>query len=162
MKKMLLLFVILSVFYCIGVYAQKKYGYTVLYLRCGNEEPSKNKVYYSPIIELDRLNFPKFTEGMDPNFPKFSVRYYNYAIAKWFETYLKAQYGVAVNDPEHYQRKATSMVYDNKSDGSCNSDKTEPGCFFTDQQKLILIRKNAITESKLSKNNTTICQVIGL
>src|SRR6187401_1561228 len=85
-------------------HAQIKYGYTVLYARCGGDDSQRDKVYFSPIIELDRLNFPKFTDGVDPAIPRLSIRYYNYAIAKWFEIYLKDKYRIAVNDPEKYER----------------------------------------------------------
>lgn len=133
----------------------------MLYVRCGNNEPLKNKVYFSPIIELNQLNFPKYTDGVDPAIPKFSVRYYNYAIAKWFEIYLKEKYRIAVNDPEQYERNSISAVY-NKISSNCNGDKTEPACFFTDKEELKRIRQQAITDSKLPAYEPSICEVISL
>lgn len=142
--------------------SQIKYGYAVLHLRCGNADPQRNKVYYSPIIELDRLNFDKYTKGVDPSFPKYSVRYYNYAIAKWFEIYLQEHYNIAINDIEKYERNATCVVLNDKLKADCNADKTNPDCFFTDKQKLSLLRNTAISESKTPIHENDFCEVIAL
>ncbi|MEP7109814.1 MAG: hypothetical protein ABI760_17595 [Ferruginibacter sp.] len=162
MTKILMLAALTTGIFCFRSYSQIKYGYAVLYLRCGKEDPERNRIYYSPVIELDRLNFDKYIDGMDPAFAKYSVRYYNYAIAKWFELLLKEQFHIAVNVPEKYERNATSVVFDNKNDGSCNDDKTNPGCFFTDKKRLLTKRNNAINEDKLPQHNNAICEVINL
>ncbi len=139
-----------------------KYGYAVLYLRCGNDDAHRNKVYFSPVIELDRLNFKKYTDGMDPTFPLYSVRYYNYAITRWFEIFLKEKYQVAINDPEKYERYDTCVVFNNINYGSCSSIKTDPGCFFTSKQQINMLRDQAITESKKPDHQSDICEVIVL
>lgn len=160
MKKLLLLTLLpVIIFYCSAA-AQMKYGYAVLYLRCGNDDAQRDKVYYSPIIELDRLNFNKYTEGVDPEFTKYSVRYYNYAIAKWFEYFLKDRYHISINDAEKYERNSISVVlYDG---GGCSGDKTGTGCFFTNRQQLIRQRNKAIEEIRLPKNETEVCEVVVL
>ncbi|MEO5891549.1 MAG: hypothetical protein ABIQ31_14960 [Ferruginibacter sp.] len=82
MKKVLLLTVLLASIVSFKSSAQKKYGYTVLYFRCGDADAERDSIYYSPVIELNTLNFPPHTEGMDPAIAPYSVRYYNYALAK--------------------------------------------------------------------------------
>ena len=99
---------------------------------------------------------------MDHSIPRNSVRYYNYAIARWFESYLKQRYGIAANDPEKYERNAMSVVLDQKSSEDCDLQKTSAGCFFTNKQKLIEQRNSAILESKLPANANLICEVIAL
>ncbi|MCW3092414.1 MAG: hypothetical protein JWP81_3483 [Ferruginibacter sp.] len=162
MTKILLLIVLLSGICGSRLYAQKKFGYAVLHLRCGAGDPDRNRVYYSPVIELNSLNFDKYTNGMDPAIPRFSVRYYTYAIDKWFEMYLSDKYRVMVNHPDKYERNATSVIFDENNKAHCNDDKTDPGCFFTDKQKLIMHRNKAIAESKLPKHENEICDVISL
>ena len=162
MKKILLLIVLLSTIFCHRGLSQMKYGYAVLHLRCGNDDAQRNRVYFSPVIELDRLNFEKYTDGMDPSFPKHSIRYYNYAITRWFEIYLKEKHRVHINDPEKYERYDTCVVFDNINSGYCSSIKTDPGCFFTNRQQLTMLRESAITESKKPEHQDDICEVIVL
>ena len=155
------LLILLSTFTCcLPSNAQKKYGYAIIQIRCGKQDPQRNRVYYSPIIELNSLNFEQYTEGIDTSIPTYSVRYYNYAIAKWFEEHLKRQYRIAINDPEKYERGATMVVYNRE--GECNADKTSLGCFFTNKDQLAAQRKTAIGESKLESNSGNICEVIEL
>lgn len=161
MKILLFISLLTGIFFCHS-YSQKKYGYAVLHLRCGGEDPQRNRIYYSPVIELNQLNFGRYTDGVDPTFTKYSVSYYNYAIAKWFELLLKEQYRIAVNDAEKYERNATCVVFDDKNNGDCSEKKTDPACFFTDKKKLIIHRNNAIHESRLTKNKNDICEVINL
>ncbi len=162
MKKILLLIVLLSFIFCYPAWSQMKYGYAVLHLRCGNDDSQKNRVYFSPIIELDRLNFEKYTDGMDPSFPKYSIRYYNYAITRWFEMYLEEKHKVYVNDPEKYLRYDTCVVLQNKSSGSCTGDLTNADCFFTNKQLLKIIRDHAIAENKKPEHQSDICEIIVL
>ena len=144
MPTILLLVALLAGIFCSRSYSQIKYGYAILYLRCGKEDPERNRIYFSPIVELDRLNFDKYTDGMDPALPKYSVRYYNYAITKWFEIFLEDEYRVAVNHPEKYERRDSCVIFNDMNNGDCNGDKTNPGCFFTDKQKILTSRNNAI------------------
>lgn len=142
--------------------AQKKYGYTMLHLRCGDRDAQKDKVYFSPVIELNIVDFPKYTKGMDYTIHKYSVRYYNYAIARWFEFYIYQHHGIAVNDPEKYERNAVSVVLDEKSEGGCDLQKINADCFFTDKNKLEAQRNAAILESKQPANANLICEVVAL
>lgn len=162
MKKAIIFIAVLAFLACFQSYSQKKYGYTVIHLRCDQQDPYRDRIYFSPIIELNQLNFDRYTKGIDPTFPKYSVRYYNYAIAKWFEIFLEEQYGILVNDAEKYERNATCVVFDQKNNNDCNNEKTHPGCFFTEKQKLIAIRDNAIHDSKLPTHAHEICEVIAL
>ncbi|MEO6546520.1 MAG: hypothetical protein ABIN94_00920 [Ferruginibacter sp.] len=159
MKKALLLFVLLAGVFSTLCYSQKKFGYAVLYMRCGKNEPQKNQVYYSPVIELNVLNFNKYTDGVDPAIPKYSVRYYTYAIDKWFEIYLKDKYEVLVNDPDKYERNATSVIFDEQNKARCNDDKTSEECFFSDKEKIAVHRKNAIAEARLPIHQNEYCGV---
>ena len=160
MKKIAMLTVLSVLLFCSCCNAQMKYGYAVLHLRCGNNDAQRNTVYYSPVIELDRLNFEKYTKGVDPSFPLYSVRYYNYAIARWFEIYLLEHRKIAFNDPEKYERNVAFNVFDDK--GNCNADKTDPDCFFTDKQKIIKHRNNGISESRSAVHENDFCGVIAL
>lgn len=129
-------------------------------LRCSKNDANKNKVYYSPVIELNGLNHKKYTEGMDSSIPEYSTRYYNYAILKWFEALLKDKYNIVLNDPEKYERQSTAVVY-NKS-ANCNEHKTELACFYTDKAQLTAIRNDAINENKQLKNSNNFCEIIEL
>lgn len=162
MTKILLLIALLVIILCCQSYSQKRYGYAVLHLRCGKEDPEKNRLYYSPVIELNILNFDKYTDGVDPAFPKYSVSYYKYAIARWFELLLKEKYQIWITDPEKYERNVTTVVFDDKNNGDCKDGKTNTGCFFTDKQKLTTKRTNDISESNSPQNNHMICEVIAL
>ncbi|MBC7888003.1 MAG: hypothetical protein H7Z13_08930 [Ferruginibacter sp.] len=161
MLKSLMFILLLISLFSSPTYSQKRYGYAVLYLRCGNTDPQRNRVYFSPVIELNTLNFTRYTVGMDPAFSKYSVRYYNYAIARWFEIFMKEKHKIEMNDPQKYERNATCVVFDN-SKGYCNDDKTSIDCFYTDQKKLILHKNNAISECKLFAHSNDICEVISL
>lgn len=139
-------------------YAQKRYGYAILMMRCGDDDSNRNIVYFSPVIELNGLNFKKYTDGMDPAIPLHSVRYYNYAILKWFEIYLRQSKNIAYNHPERYERKASAMIYNRR--GNCNNDKTLIGCFFTDKNELALQRTQALKEARLDTNTSDFCEVV--
>lgn len=154
---LLIIFLLLN---CTSSYSQKKYGFAVVEFRCSKNDANRNRVYYSPVIELNGLNFKKYTEGMDTSIPAYSVRYYNYAILKWFEALLKDKYHIALNDPEKYERQSTAVVY-NKS-ASCNESKMDPSCFYTDEVQLTAIRNDAINENKLSANSNNFCEIIAL
>jgi hypothetical protein len=162
MKKILMLIAFMAGIACFKSYSQKRYGYTILYFRCGDDDPQKNRVYYSPVIELNTLNFPQYTDGMDPSIPQYSIRYYNYAISKWFEIYLKDKYKILINTRDKYARKSNSVVYDDKNNAACNDDKTNPGCFFLNKQELSIMRKDAISENRSPKYDSIICEVIDL
>lgn len=162
MKKILLLIVLPSMIFCCPAWSQMKYGYAVLHLRCGNDDSRRNRVYFSPIIELDRLNFEKYTDGMDPSFAKYSVRYYNYAITRWFEIYLQEKHKVYINDPAKYLRYDTCVVFNNTNNGTCTSNLTNAGCFFTSKQQLKMLRDHAITDSKKPEHQSEICEVVVL
>ncbi len=151
---------LLGVLMCGEAQTQKKYGYAVAYLRCGNEDPQRNKIYYSPVIELNLLNFDKYTEGIDPLIPKFSVRYYNYAMSKWFSIYLKEKHRIAINDPERYLRKDSTVVF--TKDAACNEEKTSEPCFFTDKAELDLQRRKEIDNHRLTEYAPNFCEVIEL
>ncbi|CAN5462228.1 hypothetical protein BH11BAC3_BH11BAC3_31400 [soil metagenome] len=160
MKKILMLLIIFLFLNCTSSYSQKKYGYAVVEFRCSKNDADRNKVYYSPVIELNGLNFKKYTEGMDTSIPVYSVRYYNYAILKWFEALLKDKYNITLNDPEKYERQSTAVVYNKSTD--CNDSKTDRACFYTDKLQLIAIRNNAINQNKLPANSNNFCEVIVL
>ena len=162
MTKIIVFVIFLTVIFQSSAQAQKKYGYAVMYLRCGDEDPQKDRVYFSPMIELNALNFPKYTDGIDPAIPPQSVRYYNYAISRWFEHFLKQYYRVAINDPDKYERKFRSFIFNDTGGAQCNNDKTNIPCFFTDKNQLSLMRENAIRESKLPESEMNHCEVIAL
>jgi hypothetical protein len=138
----------------------KKYGYAIAYLRCGSEDSQRNKIYYSPVIELNLLNFDKYTDGIDPLIPKFSVRYYNYAMSKWFSIYLKEKHRVAINHPERYLRKDSTVVFSKSA--ACNEDKTSEPCFFTDKAQLDLQRRKEIDEHRLKDYAPNFCEIVEL
>ena len=142
--------------------AQKRYGYAILHFKCGSDDPQRNRVYYSPIIELNTLNFPRYTDGIDPAIPVYSVRYYNYAISKWFESFVKQYYNIQINDPNSYERKFKSIVFNEKNASSCNDTKTNADCFFTDKEELSIQREEAVRESKLPIHEAKFCEVISL
>jgi hypothetical protein len=160
--KVFLLTIFLSGIFQFAAVAQKRYGYAIMGLRCGNQDPERNRIYYSPIIELNTLNFPRYAEGIDPAIPLYSVRYYNYAISKWFEFHLKQYHNVRVTDPEEYQRKFTSVVFKATNAATCNDEKTDASCFFTDKDELSLQREKAIRENKSALHAGTTCEVISL
>ena len=160
MKTILLLFLLFISYFPNHLSAQKKYGYAVVYLRCGNDDHQRNKVYYSPVIELNALNFEKYTRDVDPSIPLYSVRYYNYALSKWFEIYLKEKNKVAINDPEKYLRKDSTVVF-TKSD-ECNPDKTNDPCFFMDKSIIDLQRRKEIDEARLGKHASDYCEIVEL
>jgi hypothetical protein len=162
MKKILMLIALLAGIACFKSYSQKRYGYAVINFRCGDDDPQKDRVYYSPVIELNTLNFPKYTDGLDPTIAQYSVRYYNYAISKWFEIYLKDSYKILVNHPDKYARKSKSVVYNDSNKAGCNADKTNTGCFFMNKEELSIQRSKAISESRSPENQTIICEVIDL
>ena len=162
MSKIFLLLILSVAITQLTVKAQKRYGYAVLGFRCGNQDPERNRLYYSPVIELNTLNFREYTEGIDPAIPLYSVRYYNYAISRWFEMYLKKYHNIQITDPFEYERKFISIVFNTKNAGSCNEQKTDTPCFFTDKNELALQRENAIRESKLPQNAGNTCEVISL
>ena len=160
MKTLLLAFLLLFPAFLMQVSAQKKYGYAVVYLRCGDEDNLRDMVYYSPVIELNALNFEKYTKGMDPTIPQYSVRYYNYALSKWFEIYLKEKHKVAINHPDKYLRKDSTVVFTKSID--CNSDKTSQPCFYTDKNQLDLIRRKEIDDAKLIEHSADYCEIVEL
>ncbi|MEP7142690.1 MAG: hypothetical protein ABI707_07460 [Ferruginibacter sp.] len=162
MKKTLMLIALLAVIACFNSSSQKRYGYAVLHFRCGDHDPQKDRIYYSPIIELNTLNFPKYTDGVDPSIAQYSVRYYNYAISKWFEIYLREKYKILVNPPDKYERKSKSVVYNDSDKAGCNVDKTNPACFFLNKEELSIQRGKAISESKSPENNSITCEVVDL
>ena len=145
---------------CFDTYSQKRYGYTVLYFRCGDNEPGKDRVYYSPIIELNTLNFPQYTDGVDPAFAKYSVRYYNYAISKWFESFLSEKHKV-MNSLDRYARHSNTVIYNDSNGQGCDIDKTNNSCFFLNREELSRRRKQEINESR-AKIDSTFCEVIDL
>ncbi len=160
MSKYFFCLVAFSLFGSLCIFSQKKFGYAVLYLRCGDKDPNGDRVYYSPVIELDRLNFYPYTDGMDTAITPYSVRYFNYAISKWFEIYLRERYRIAVNDVEKYERDATATVYYYQLTVPCNAEKTSPGCFFTNKEELDKLRDAAIQQSKIVAGENGICEVI--
>ncbi|MEJ7586193.1 MAG: hypothetical protein WKI04_01400 [Ferruginibacter sp.] len=162
MIKVLMLVTLFSGNCWFKIYAQKKYGYTILHFRCGNSDPQKDRIYYSPLVELNTLNFPEYTMGMDPSIIPHSARYYNYAISKWFEIYLKDKYKIRINSPDKYARKSITAVYNNTKQADCNDDKTSPGCFFLNREELSVQRKDAINKSRAPDNKTAVCEVIDL
>jgi hypothetical protein len=162
MKKILMFIALLNGISCCKSFSQKRYGYTVLNFRCGDNDPQRNRVYFSPVIELNALNFPRYTDGIDTAIPQFSVRYYNYAISKWFEIYLWKKHKILVNTPDRYARKSTSVIYNDENTAGCNDDKTNSGCFFMDKEELSIKRMNAINESRSPEYDRTICEVIDL
>jgi hypothetical protein len=162
MTKIIMCILLLTTLFNLKADAQKRYAYAILNMRCGNQYPDRDRVYFSPIIELNTLNFPMYTEGIDPSIPMYSVRYYNYALLKWFELFIKQHYNIQVTDPEKYERKFTSVVLNEKNALSCNDQKTNAACFFTDKNELITKRDNAIKESKLLVSENHICEVVPL
>lgn len=162
MTKIIMFVILCTCLFSMTSSAQKKYGYAILYFKCGTDDPSRDRIYYSPIVELNTLNFARYTEGIDPAIPIYSVRYYNYAISKWFEMFIKQYYNIQVNDPNRYERKFTSIVFNSENTQSCNDTKTNPDCFFTDKNELLIKRENAIKESKLPIYENTTCEVISL
>jgi hypothetical protein len=162
MKKIIMFMIILEGIACNSSFSQKKYGYAVINFRCGDNEPGKDRVYYSPVIELNSLNFPQYTDGIDPAIPKYSVRYYNYAISKWFEIYLREKYQILINSEDKYARKSTSVVYNDKNNGTCDDDKMNRDCFFLIREELLIIRNRKIIESSSPDKKALICEVIEL
>ena len=146
----------------VPIIAQKRYGYAVLYYRCGKEKPEKNRMYVGPVIELNVLNFPRYTDGIDPAIALYSVRYYNYAISKWLEEYLASHKLVIPGDPEKYQRKFRSVIFNEQQAAECNPDKTAMPCFFTDKAALIILRANDIRENRTPEKENNICEVVEL
>lgn len=155
----MLLFTIAS---CLKSFTQKKYGYAVLQFRCGNDDAQKDRVYYSPVIELNTLNFPQFTDQLDPSIALHSVRYYNFAISKWFEIFLKDKYGIPVNDPAKYARKSHAVIYNEGNKNACDDKKTNPDCFFINKDELLKKRKGEIMQSKGADNRKSFCEVLDL
>ena len=162
MFKMLLLTMLMTGIHCCSAYAQKKYGYISFNFRCGDNDPQRDRIYFSPVIELNTLNFQKYTEGMDPGFVPFSVQYYNYAMGKWFEAYLREHYKVFTNESGKYARRSTTVIYHEGNEQACNDDKTISGCFYLSKDELELKRKHAIAEARDSQNSSSICEVIDL
>ena len=162
MIKIIMFFILLAGILPLASDAQKKYGYAILHFRCGSEDPRRDRVYYSPIIELNTLNFPRYTDGIDPAIPVYSVRYYNYAIFKWFESFVKQYYDIMINDADRYERKFESVVFNAKNASSCNETKTSTNCFFTDKYELSIQREDAIRESKLPIHEGKFCEIISL
>ncbi|MEO6723344.1 MAG: hypothetical protein ABIN67_23455 [Ferruginibacter sp.] len=162
MTKIIMFLILLTGVFYLRADAQKKYAYAILNMRCGNEQPHRDRLYFSPIIELNTLNFPKYTEGIDPAIPIYSVRYYNYALLKWFELFIKQYYNIQVTDPEKYERKFTSVLFNEKNSLSCNDQKTNIDCFFTDKNELAARRDKAIKETKLLVTQNQICEVVSL
>ncbi len=160
MKTILMLLLLFSLLICSHSYSQKKYGYAVLYARCSKTDPQRDRIYFSPIIELSVLNFKEYIAGIDPSIPAYSVRYYNYAILKWFEKLLKEKYNVAINDPEKYERQSTAIVFN--PNGNCNADNTNTYCFFTDKLQLVDQRNLSIIENKSPAQVGNVCEVTDL
>ena len=160
MKTIVLFFLLIICHFFNHASAQKKYGYAVVYLRCGNDDNQRNKVYYSPVIELNALNFEKYTRDVDPSIPLYSVRYYNYALSKWFEIYLKEKHKVAINEPGKYLRKDSTVVFTKSSD--CNQEKTNTPCFFMDKSAIDLQRRKEIDEARLEKHASDYCEIVEL
>lgn len=162
MTKIIMFVILLAGIFKFDAGAQKRYGYAILNMRCGDEDPNRDRVYYSKIIELNALNFPMYTTDMDPSIPIYSVRYYNYALLKWFESFVKQYYNIQVTDPKKYERKFTAVVLNAKNALSCNDQKTNTACFFTDKNELTIQRDKAIKEAKLSISQHHICEVVSL
>jgi hypothetical protein len=162
MKRMLAVFLVIETLACVACDAQKKYGYTVLQFRCGDNDAERDRLYYSPVIELNTLNFARYTEGIDPAIPQYSVRYYNYAIAKWFENYLSDKYKVFINTPGKYARKSKTVIFNERNKADCNDTKTSPPCFFLSQEELAEIRKSDIAEQRGTTHSGAVCEVTDL
>lgn len=158
MKTLLLAFLFIYPAFFHTASGQKKYGYAVVYMRCGADDNLRNTVYFSPVIELNALNFEKYTSGIDASIPLYSVRYYNYALSKWFEIYLKEKHKVLINDPEKYLRKDSTIVFTRSAD--CNPDKTNEACFFMHRDQLEQMRRKQIDEAKLSEHSPEYCEII--
>lgn len=160
MRKIIMFTLLLTAITHYEAYTQKKYGYAVIHFKCGKEIPLKSRIYYGPVIELSLVNFEKYLAGIDPQLPLHSVRYYNYALGRWFDRYLQDRHHLALNDPEKYVHESTMVVFNEK--GLCNADKTAIGCFFTDKEYLVSLRNKAIHKSRDPDLADTICEVIDL
>ena len=162
MKSKLLLLALSGICLCHPTIAQKRYGYTVLHFRCGDDDSQRDRVYYSPIIELNTLNFPQYTDGVDPAIAPFSVRYYNYAISKWFELYLRDRYKILTNTPDKYQRRSKTVIFNESNSVDCNPDKTNAPCFFMNKEELASKRAHDIAVNRLPDSSNNFCEIVDL